>query len=241
MITDSKFINPKGTFLDAISQVDSVTIKHACDIQKSRLTNLDMRNENYWTGDFSLYTFENGGAVFYLSKAENNLVFKNPKNLFYSFTKKSNYFPKDYDISSIISSDSINSDITLKTQMSELNLFEFDNEWSYFEIFTASKKDDEKYNYDLLNPAQRSVAEWVHGSGEDFVKTMNMLNNAGITRTVISLLHPCYVRNVLRGFHANSIARISYINNFEGHCDFHANCKDVDFFSRNIIGLPYTK
>ena len=213
---DSKLINPQGRLLDIAKQVDLNTVQHAREIQKDRLTDKDLRGMWFWTADFPLYTIENKEVVLYLADRENNLILKNLDDAVSQLRNKNNYFPKDSDIGAVINSTS-----TLKTELSDLKLQKFDNEWSYFEMYTASKTEDKKHNYDSLNPAQRAIAEKVHGQGEDFHKTMKMLrdpkgnnSNDGIRTTRIYVLNPEYVKKTLNSNDAKSLARGSFLYYF---------------------------
>lgn len=233
MSIDSKLINPQGRLLDIAKQVDLNTVQHAREIQKSRLTDKDLRGMWFWTADFPLYTVENMEVVLYLADRENNLIFKNLDDSINQLRNKNNYFPKDSDIGAVINSTS-----TLKTELSDLKLQKFDNEWSYFEISTTSKTEDKKHNYDSLNSAQRAITERVHGLGEDFNKTMKMLNESGIATTRVYVLNPDYVKKTLISNDAKSLARGSFLNSFNNYSNFNAFNRNVDFNDGRLRGVP---
>jgi len=232
MSIDSKLINPQGRLLDIAKQVDLNTVQHAREIQKDRLNDKDLRGMWFWTADFPLYTMENKEVTLYLADIENNLIFKNLDDAVSQLRNKNNYFPKDSDISKVI-----NSTTTLKTELSDLKLQNLDNEWSYFEIYTASKTEDKKHNYDSLNPAQKAIAEKVHGQGEDFHNTMKMLNKSGIATTKIYVLNPDYVKKTLNSNDAKSLARGSFLSSFGNLSDFNAYYGDVDYNNRRLRGV----
>jgi hypothetical protein len=224
--------------LDVAKQVDLTTVQHAHEIQRDRLTDKNLRGMWFWTADFPLYTIENNEVVLYLADCENNLIFKNlddaVSQLRYNnkLGNKNNYFPNDSDIGIVINSAS-----TLKTELSDLKLQNFDNEWLYFEIYTASKTEDKKHNYDLLNSAQRAIAEKVHGQDEDFNSTMSMLNKSGKAKTRIYVLNPDYVKKILNSNDAKSLARISILSSFNGSSNFRACNRSVDDKYRRLRGV----
>jgi hypothetical protein len=211
----------QGRLADIFPLFDRSTIQHAYEIQKDRAVNQDLR-VGFWTADFPMYVMDGKEAVLYMGRNKDNLVFDNITEATKQLREKNNYFINDRkNIDSVI-----NSDTTLKVVLSDLKLKGDDSEWKYFEINTASKTDDKKNNYDSLNSAQRALAERVHGKGQAFVKTMEMLNDAGITITKVYILNPEYVKkNVLEN---GAIARGGFLDSFVSNSNFLALYRYVD-------------
>lgn len=235
IMNDSRYINLQGNLIDTAKQLDLSTIPHAREIQKDSWTNKSLCSIGFWTADFPLYTIEDNEAILYLANREHNLILNNIKKAGSELVEKNNYFPKNGAINDIINSDS-----TLRTNLKELKLIEYIGEWSYYVIYTASKKDNEKYNYDLLNPAQRALAEKVYGIEEDFERSMDELKKSGVRVAMINTLKPEYVKEKLKENNSQGLARISYLNNSSLRSDFKAGRWGIDKANRYLRGIPLT-
>jgi len=224
-------ITKQGKLVDVFPLFDRSTIQHSDEIQVDRFTEIDVKendavlpNQWFWTADFPMYMMENKEAVLYMGRNKDNLVFDNIVEATTQLREKNNYFINDRkNIDSVV-----NSDTTLKVVLSDLNLKKLDGEWSYFEISTEK--------YDKLNTSQRTLAERVHGKGQAFKNSMNMLHKAGKSITRIYVLNPDYVKkNVPEN---GAIARASALNGFNNNSNFNASNRYVDLSNRRLRGVP---
>lgn len=248
MIGGNKMTNliyRRGTLIDLAKEIDLSTIRHSREIQKERI-NESLESAAFITGDFLLYTIEKNQVILYLANREHNLIFKNLNDAVKQLKEKNNYFPKYSDISSVIKAKS-----TLRINLNELKLKEqHDDEGdstghSYFEIYTASKTQDTKNNYDKLNKTQRMFAERVHGEGNDFENCMNMLNKnnqkyfgENNSRIGICVLDPEYVKQTLKDKTVKCLARLSELNNFNDYSTFFAISSCVETYDAYLWGVP---
>jgi len=233
---DSRIITLHGALLNTANKLDPLTIQHARDILKDSQIDESLLKKGFWTGDFPLYTLENNEVVLYLANRENNLIFKDLKTSMPQLMKNHNYFPKDSDIKNVIKSSS-----TLKTKLSDLELKEYLNEWTYYTVYTASREQNKEKNYDTLNPLQRLLAEKIYGVGENFSKTMLLYNSkANIRALVVYVLNPNYVKENLDN-KIKGLARVAYLNNYESGSEFKAGRWGVDRVNRYIRGMTLDK
>jgi hypothetical protein len=168
----------------------------------------------FYTNNFGLYALENqdapgvhnetGEAYLYFGGRENNPIFGNLEEACRQLTLTGNYVPSTDNAVTAKGS-------ALRVRLADLNLQEHNDELSYYEIDTS--------NYNLLNPAQRALAEAVHGSGEQFGNVMKMLREAGISKTRIYVLNPKYVQKHAK---EHDICRACWLDNFNGGSFFGA-------------------
>jgi hypothetical protein len=232
MTLDSKVKSTaQGKLLDIAKTVDLNTVQHSWEIQRDRYkdikeneNNATLKNQWFWTADFPLYTMEKGQAVLYMADRKHNLVFQNLDDAVAQLRTDNNYFPKDSDISTVISAKT-----TLKTKLSDLKLERLDDEWSYFEIKTN--------DYSNLNKSQRTLAEHVHGKERTFARTMKILNKNEIETTRIYVLNPEYVKNTLEQKDKKSLARVSALDDFLNNSSFDASNRVVGNDGRRLRGV----
>jgi len=227
-----------GRLSKVLPEFELDTIQHAAEISNERRThpNRYVREELiknwFWTADFSIYRIEDGEAVLYLGDITTNLIFENIGKAKIQLKEDKNYFPSRKDIQRVLGS--VETGNTLRIELSDLGLETHknrknsNNEYSYFEINTSD------YN-NTLNETQREFAERIYGQGEDFIKNMKMLSEAGIEATKIYVLNPDYIKRNVRGYSA--IARTCCLFNFEGSSDFCAAGRDIKLENSGLRGV----
>jgi hypothetical protein len=200
-----------GTLPEALSQVKPETIQHAREIMNERRTNLQLRDEWFWTADFPMYIVEYGEPVLYFAPRELNLIFRNIKDAWKQAKKSPDYKPKQTDIDDVV--ESVKTGQTLRVKFYDLDLIDQDSErFCHFEIDTE--------RYAKLNEVQRAFAERVYGSGKAFEENMKMLKDSKIDTAKIFVPNPKYVREHAKG---GAIGRLSSLCDFDGKSNFFAN------------------
>lgn len=192
-----------GSLATIIQQADPSTVQHSDEITNGRRTADEplrtvLRAKTFYTGDFLLYTVEDGQEILYIGRAPQSPILKHMEEAAKQLRETGNYIPSREDISAVI--DAVKTGETLRVRLSDLELRDLEfrplpGQISYFIIDTA------KYN--ALNPAQRIVAERFHGSmgiepgqeRSEFELNMKMFRENGINAAVIYILRPEYVRS----------------------------------------------
>jgi len=217
-------ITKQGKLSEIFPLFDRSTIQHSDEIQRDRLTDKDLRSSFFWTADFPMYVMEGKEAVLYMGRNKDNLIFNNILESTKQLRERENYFINDTkDIASVIDSDT-----TLRFALSDLKLKGDHPEWQYFEINITK--------YDNLNSAQRMFAERVHGKGQAFIESMNILNEACKgTHIHIYVLNPEYVRATVP--QNGAIARGSFLNNLKTAYAFYAEDRIVGLSNRRLRGV----
>ncbi|MBI4453355.1 hypothetical protein HY636_01810 [Candidatus Woesearchaeota archaeon] len=233
-----------GDSLDKIfSCLDITKIPHADEIMEATMIMEEkcydelIKHKNlhgsYLTADFPLYVFENGEAILYLAKRENNPMFYSADNLrdaLYQLLRTHNYKPKKEDVERVINTDS-----TLKIPLSKLNLENRGGlfRWSDDEIVFCYFKIDVAH-IEQLNPTQRALAERVYGKGENFdrithnLKEMIDKKNAerritdqiGTKQISLAVLTPEYVEHRWINYGKRAISRPSILGNYRDESSF---------------------
>ncbi|MBU1269524.1 MAG: hypothetical protein KKF95_02020 [Nanoarchaeota archaeon] len=228
-----EIIAKQGRLVDVFPLFERSTLQHSDEIQADRFAEIAskkddavLRNQWFWTADFPMYTMEGKEVVLYMAREKDNLAFNNIVDATTQIREKNNYFINDRQgIDSVI-----NSDTTLKVVLSDLKLKSDNAEWRYFEIDTKK--------YDKLNESQKALAERIHGKGQAFKDSMEMLNKAGIKTTNVYVLNPEYVKeNVPEN---GAIARVSVLNYFNGNSYFFALSGNVVNDGRRLRGVLLT-
>ncbi len=212
---------PKGTLLQSFALVEPDTIQEAHQINKSRITDISLRNWYGWTADGNMYRLENekgeqdanGDAFLYFSPRQHNLILReaNIADAVSQLRTTENYKPKVQEVQEVV--ESVKSGETLRVKLADLSLQTYKGEkgWSYFEINTA--------DYGSLNSAQRALAERVFGKGQDFVDYMRTLNETGKSITRVYVLNQNYVKQHAK---EGAISRVSWLSFFNNSSDFNA-------------------
>ena len=211
--------NLTGRLAETYPKFDPNSIQHSDEITNDRRADKSLRDTWFWTADFPLYRVEDDEVMLYLARRENNLIFQNIKEATKQLIEENNYFPKEQDIGAVV-----NTENTLRINLSDLNLKRYDNEWCYFEI--DSKK------YDKLNKMQRAVAERVYGQGNNFIENMKMFKDSGINTTRIYVLNPDYVKKQNK-----PVARVCGLGLFGYDARFSADVRNVDYPDDALRGV----
>src|SRR3989338_4837075 len=213
---------------DAYEQCVPGTMQSAMQLMKECRTNKKLRNHDFNTSDGNIYCNENGQQVWYLCSEMThdgtqllNPGLKNIDDASHQFKTNHNYQVLSEDFEKVKQDPH-----TLRVVLNNLDLqFNDHSDYTFFEISTAL--------YHKLNPERRIVAERVYGQGNDFVKNMKMLKDAGINKTKIFMLTPAYVQK-----HAKDgpIGRMSWLSDFYRNSDFRAYGDSMEGRS-NIRGI----
>lgn len=191
-----------GSLENALAKADGRTIQHAWEITNDRRTQVELREQWFWTADFPMYRMEKCGAVLYFAPRELNLVFANIEKAARQIKATGNFVPARKDEAKVVSSAKTGN--TLRVALSDLGLREENDERCYFDVDTAG--------YDNLNPSQRALAERIYGKGKDFRLNMHVLREEGkVLVTKIYVLNPRYIKDHA---HAGAIGRVSWLDDF---------------------------
>jgi len=169
------------------------SVQCADEIAKDRLNSSNeakkLRDKGLYTANTALYTSEEGDSVLYFSKGkiakEKNPILRNIHETFHEY----GYVPPKTHIDDVVRS--TNSGETRRFLLSRLNLHENNKRWCFFNIDT--KKYDEE-----LSEEQRFFAQMVFGEGDDFMVYMDFLDSEGIGKASIHVLHPSYVKILVK-------------------------------------------
>lgn len=216
-------VNEKGPMAETYPKLDANTIQYAFEITNERRDNEALRRQWFWTADSSLYRIEEDEAVLYFGGRDTNSVFKNIEDATEQLLKSNNYRPGTDDIKAVIDSEK-----TIRIKLSDLDLKKHSDEFSFFKINTS--------DYGTLNQTQRALAERVYGQGDDFIKNMEMLAQAGKKSTRVYVLNPEYVKANVKG--DNAIARACWLDIFDGSSNFYASVRNVDDAVSALRGVP---
>ena len=220
-------INSGGRLPDILNKVDIKSIQSSAQIQKGRLNNSTLRSKRFWPIDFALYTVENGRFFLNMS-LDYNPILTNISDAFTQLREKNNFFPKVDDVSRVLSSPT-----NLSIPLDALNLKKYSPELSYYSINTK--------HYNKLNSSQRKLAERIHGTGDDFYKVMGMLYKISFIvpeSTLIYVLNPEYVKNILKKNNAESVSRPCFLRTLSDVSSFFACESDIYIDYGYVRGLP---
>lgn len=228
---NSKVITLRGSVEDTIKKLYPTTIQHARDIQKERLTNIKLLGKWFVTGDFPVYTLEDNDVILYLADKEHNLILRNIDNAKDALKYRHNYYLGFDEMGEIINTKS-----TLKINLDNVLLNEFDSEESYLFIRT-SNSDKTVPVSPIISPLRKPLIEKLYGSEEDFKNTMNMLHHNDIKYTRITLLNPRYVRETLRREQAHGLARLAFIYGSFNNSSINLTYNDLEHPARRMRGI----
>jgi len=166
-------------------QLETDSFQTSAELTTERRTNEALRNQGFYTANFSMYTVKEGKEYLYFGGIEANPILGNIDEACRQLINNQNYKLDAAKKQAVL--DSAESGLTLKIRLAELKLQRVTDEYGYFEIDTE--------NYDRLNPSQRALAERVYGQGDNFIENMEMIRNEGkIKQTRIYTLMPGYVK-----------------------------------------------
>ena len=198
---------------DAYKQLQPGTMLHVDELMNERRTNEELRSNGFYTPDGEVYFLYgvNKTPILAMTREARNPVLKNIDDAFEQLTTKGNYGVQGKDFTKAITD-------AVLVFLPNLRLSKHDAEFQYLPFGTTPAK------YSKLNDEERKFAERVYGQGDDFVKNMKMLKEAGIGETRIWVLNPDYVRK-----HAaeGAIARASWLDNFYYGSQFNAGDRDI--------------
>jgi protein phosphatase len=185
----------RGGLAEVVALFEQGTIRTTTGIQRARFKDASLRDVQLYAANYALYDIEDGEAVLYFGGQKNNPILANPKEAVRQFTATGNYVLTPEQAAPAKQS-------ALRIKHSELDLQGIE-EWQYFSIDTAHPE--------RLNPAQRELAEAVHGLSTQFTGVMDKLRENGINATQIYVLNPEYIR---RHAQSGALCRLVWIHNF---------------------------
>ncbi len=209
---------------DVVPRFVEGTVQTSAEIQKARLTNELLRQRAFYTANFGLYDIEKenkptihnaeGEAYLYFGGRENNPIFSNLTEACRQLIMKGDYVPP-----AKAAVQAKKSALRVKVGDLELQMLNDNDKTPYYEIKTS--------DYNALNPAQRALAEEVHGKGKQFVDVMKILADTGIETIKIYVLNSEYVKK-----HAieKAICRASWLNFFKFNSFFLAGDRSVNYY-----------
>ncbi len=199
------------------------TFQTSAELTQERLTNKELRNRVFYTGNFTLYTIEDGEAVLYFGGREANPILANLEDAFNQLKRNGNYVldsvPEDV-------TKSVDDGHTLRINLDDLDLKKRNTRSSFFDIDTL--------DYLGLNNAQIAFAGRIYGQGEDFDKAMTMFSKAHIKSTRVYVLNPGYVHKNPQN---NAVVRACWLYYFNFDSNFFANGRLVNlhFSLRGVL------
>jgi len=202
MITEleDRLVDVKGTFFEAVEQVNCETIQHSDQIAKARTNTPSLWDQEHWVGDFPMCTLEDDEIVLYLGRLEVNPMILNPSVALNQIIEKGVYIPSDGEIKRVKES-------KRTTRISLIDITEqycgFKNECMYFEFRTSK---DQPY----FSENQWSIAKRAFGSGNDFERYMEFLADNEISSTGVHFMSPSLARELLK--YNQALGLMAYIN-----------------------------
>ncbi len=219
----------RGNYLTAVQAAIPETIQTAAEVQKDRVEltaqgDTSLNNVGLWTANVPLYGLLDGGPSLLLGSRV-------------AFMRL--YVPHIQEVYSQI----------LTTANHVYTLPREDDEWASIEGLSSGaligfnlreifdEKNDNQYNYFSFNPGKaselygpkRQLLELINGTGDDFLRVMEMLSENGVTESRVYGLNPDFVtsfRNV------RLVGRASWLYYFCSDSYFGANGRDVSDYGR---------
>ena len=196
-------------------QLESGTFQHVDQLTTERRTNIELRNEWFYTADGNVYTIQKGKSLWAITREPQNLVLQNIDEAYRQLTSQGNYFPD-----ATVAQTSLDHTDTVVVDLKCLKLMKSDDQYGRFVIDPKEVK--------KLNSEQRKVAQRMYGPDEEnFRLNMDMFARARKTPRV-SVLLPEYVQSTLRNNGTKFLGRTSWLNDFDDNSDLGADERNVD-------------
>ncbi len=233
VILEQKVENRSGPLVVTVPQFQLGSWRTAAELQAERRTRRGLRGEIFYPANLSLYRVDSegkvcigiGGKQIFGAIAASNI-----EAFCQELVNTGNYLLKPAQVEEL---SRLELDITWVDAYglrlsSQLGLYKHDDEIASLEIDTLGYEDS-------LYDDERTIAEAVHGSGDDFIKTMKVLAHARIGVTHVYVLDPEYVREHVT--QNGVIARPHLLHTFTGRSDLEVIgslvCAEVD-----VRGIP---
>ena len=198
----------------AYKQLEPSTFLHVDQLTTERRTNIELRNQSFYTADGEMYTVDRGKPLWVITREPQNLILQNIDEAYRQLTGQGNYYP---DTES--AQDSVAHPDSIVVDLKGLELVKEDNQYGHFVV-------DPK-NVQNLNSEQRKAAQRIYGQNEDhFGLNMEMFAEAG-QNPYVYVLMPDYVQNTLRSNDKQFLGRASWLNDFNYYSHFNAVVRDV--------------
>jgi hypothetical protein len=180
-------------FANGFKQLMPGSFQTSAELTTERRTDVELRDDFFYTANFGVYLVEDDQVVLYFGGREANPILKNIDEACRQLINTKNYRVSKKEMDAVL--DSVESGYTLRVVLSDLDLQKYLNDrFRKFEVPTYNMDGNkDPAGYELFNESQRSLAERVYGTGDDFIENMEMLNHAGISLTEIVVLSPEYV------------------------------------------------
>lgn len=200
--------NIVGPLARTVPQFEISTIQDAPELTNARRTNEGLRDSWFYLANSAWYTLEDGEAIWYSGRGETNPFLYDTDEAIRQVLENRNCIRSREEVEAV--KRSVETGETLKVKLTDLDLQNLNNEFSYFEIDTA--------NPDSLNQGQRRVAEHVYGQGDDFRENMRMFNENGKNTTRVYVLNPNYVKDNVQ--QDSAIVRATRLSGFNSNSNF---------------------
>ena len=200
--------NITGTLL-AYKGLEPGTFLHGDQLTTERRTNIELRNQRFYTADGELYTVQKREHLWVITREPQNLVLENIDDAYRQLTEKGNYFPDAQAAQT-----SLDHANTVVVDLKGLKLVKDNDQLGHFVV--------EPRNVKNLNSEQRKAAQRLYGPDEEnFGLNMDMFAEAGQTPYIFVLM-PDYVQDTLRSNDKTFLERASWLSNFDLGSTFNA-------------------
>ncbi len=209
--------NITGSLL-AYKQLEPGTFLHVDQLTTERRTNIELRNQRFYTADGEMYTVDRSKPVWVITREPQNLVLQNIDEAYRQLTAQGNYFP-DAEAAQF----SLEHDGSVIVNLEGLKLVEGYGGCGYFMVDPKAVQ--------KLNSEQRKAAQRIYGPDEENFG-LNMELFAGAEKTpYVFVLMPDYVQDTLRSNDQKFLGRASWLFNFNDHSYFNANDRGLNYGS----------
>ena len=181
----------RGNYPAAIQSADPRTIQTAAEIQKDRLTDESLGRINLWTANVPLYGLLDGkpSLLFGGREAFVYLYVPNIQKIYSQISTPPHHIytlhALDYEWAL---TEGLSSGTLVSFNLRELFDKKYTDEFGYFS-FNPSKASD-------LSGPKRQLLELINGTGDDFLRVMEMLSQQRITESRVYGLNPEYVASL---------------------------------------------
>lgn len=177
-----------NSLYECIQQIVPGTALTSAELTTKRRDNVKLRHQMFWIANFALYRMEDE-PILYFGGREANPLFNNIEEAVKQLKINDDYVPTKSEFAAIL--ESVESGSTFRVKQSELGLKgpSYDNEDCT--DFIVNRENTHTPNN--LNPSQHSLVERIYGSGDNYVKNMEMIVQCPFS-TVVAVVNPNYVR-----------------------------------------------
>ena len=176
-----------GNLRDGYKQLQPGSMQHVDQLTTERRTNIELRNQSFYTADGQLYTTQKRKSLWAITRLPQNLVLQHIDDAYESLRTDGNYFPPADEAKA-----SFQHKDTVVIDMNGLKLQKDNDEYGHFVLDPKKVK--------KLNSEQKKAAVRLFGPDEEsFGLNMEMLAGAKKLPFVFALM-PEYVQHTLENF-----------------------------------------